>query len=73
MNGHIDATRALLNLGAAPQAIGTDPLAGKTAWEVAPSTVRQAYSHELVRQVAIGDEGRVLELLQVRRKDHMRV
>lgn len=50
------------------QVRGTGPLAGKTPWDVAPATVRQAYTNELVQQVALGEEGRVLALLRVRRK-----
>eukprot|EP00752_Nemacystus_decipiens_P002252 g2133.t1 len=64
MKGHIDASRALLRLGAAPEVQGTGPLSGKTPWDVATTAVRQVYANELFSQVAQGEEGKVLALLR---------
>lgn len=54
------------------QVRGKGPLVGKTPWDVSPAAVRQAYTHELVQQVAIGDEDRVLGLLKVATKNNFK-
>ena len=38
---------------------------GLTAWDVAPTTVKQAYANDLFSQVACGEKSRVMVLLEV--------
>ena len=38
---------------------------GLTAWDVAPTTVKQAYANDLFSQVACGEKSRAMALLKV--------